>query len=79
MLVPAEDIGIKLCGILGIDTKCVRKVTIELEADKLAIVTVERYLQRSETDELLLEFEQFQIAEKSLVNTKLESMRILVS
>lgn len=64
MLVASEDIGLKLCNILGIESKSVRKVTIELETDNLAIVTVQRCLTSQEADLMLAEFEQFKLTKK---------------
>ena len=72
MILKSEHIGAKLCRAMGLDPSHVQKITIELEADSLAIVTVEKMMINPEATELLTTIEQFRLVSCSfrLLNKK---------
>lgn len=47
-------IGKDFCKVLGLDPSTVRRLVIDVKCDDVVKVYVDRYLQSSETDEILL-------------------------
>lgn len=69
-----SSLGIKVCEALGIDPRCVRKITIALEAGDVATVRIDRYLLGEEAKAILSELELFKVSDPEVI--KLDQIEV---
>lgn len=57
----SNDLGLKLCKILGINPVAIRKITIEVFPNEVSTVTIERHVLGGEERAIAEEIEKFEL------------------